>query len=141
MSTTHTPTRPAGRPAHELARTNDPATSKAAAEKQTRRAPIIREAVHRLLTETGPLTHDGLVTIYQQRATFDPRHYPKASASSIRTRVSELVEAGHVQAHPTCFGRSSMGNKAHLWQVVPDTTDPDDLGTPSLLASIATVTA
>lgn len=105
------------RPAHELARSNDPATSKAAAEKQPKRAPHIRNAVHRLLTETGPLTHDALIAIYTMRSKFDPKHYPKASPSSIRTRVHELVDNGDVEQHPTEIGVSAMGNKAHLWQI------------------------
>lgn len=99
------------------ARTADPATSHEAAAKAVKRRPKVRPAVHQVITENGPLTHDGIVAAYHARS-LTTAGWPAASASSIRTRVSELVRDGLVEAVPDETSRSSMGNRAHLWRAV-----------------------
>lgn len=100
-----------------LARRHDRATSKAAAQKQPARAPLIRAAVLEILTEHGQGTHDQIVSRYNRRIS-QGADYPLASASSIRTRTAELVRDGAVEVVPNERGRSAMGGPAHLWRAV-----------------------
>lgn len=100
------------------ARREDPAESKDAASKAAPRAPHVRLAVMAVLTEDGPGTLDQIVSRFNQRTVREP-DWPRASASSIRTRVSELVRDGQAERVPDEVGRSAMGNRAAVWRAVP----------------------
>lgn len=97
------------------ARRDDPAESKDAAAKAAPRAPQVRLAVERVMTEDGPGTLDQIVSRFNRRAVTEDG-WPRASASSIRTRVSELVRDGRAEQVPDEFGRSAMGNRAAIWR-------------------------
>jgi hypothetical protein len=70
-----------------------------------------------VLTESGPLTHEQLVSAYNQRALTET-DWPLAAVSSIRTRCNELLKDKLVEPVPDQVGSSSMGNKALLWRAV-----------------------
>lgn len=91
------------------ARRRDPVTSHAAAasvagitEKQ--------RAVLRVLAWAGPLTDEELVEEYE-RPRVEP--LPEQSPSGIRSRRSELVKLGHVEA--VGQGRTGAGRRALRW--------------------------
>lgn len=99
------------------ARATDPATSHEAAAKAIVGRPRVRDAVWHVLKEDGPMTHDDLIAAYNQRA-MQIAGWPMASASSIRTRCSELVRDGLVEQVPDLAGASRMGNRALVWRAV-----------------------
>lgn len=84
-------------PTPARARRTDPATSHAAARRVTTKAQSVRAHVADLLRAAWPdgLTHDQIIGRY--RRTIDPH----VRESTVRTRVSELVEAGEVEAAGT----------------------------------------
>lgn len=98
-----------------LYRRTDPATSREAAEKFAPRRLTVRAAVHLVLTEHGPLTHDDLVKVYGREAA-ERADWPLATASSIRTRCKELTRDGLVERVPDAEGRSRYGNRAAVWR-------------------------
>ncbi len=85
-------------------RRGDPATSHEAAAKAVLGRPRVREQVLDALRDHGPMTHDQIMT------------HVRASPSGVRTRVSELVRDGEVEAVPDQLGRSDMGNRALVWR-------------------------
>ena len=85
-------------------RRGDPLTSHAAAAQAVRGRPRVREQVLAALRDHGPMTHDQIMT------------HVNASPSGVRTRVSELVRDGEVEAVPGQLGRSDMGNRALIWR-------------------------
>lgn len=103
-----------------LARTTDPETSHEAA-RLPRKGELIKGAVLAILGEDGPATHDQIVGRYNARLAAG-HDYPPAGASSIRTRVAELVDEGLVDVLEAEWGRSTMGNRARRWRLV----DQDD---------------
>lgn len=86
-------------------RRSDPDTSHEAAAMAVVHRPRIRDAVLALLRDEGPMTHDDLMA-----------RVPWASPSGVRTRTSELVSDGLVEAVPDSAGRSGMGNRALIWR-------------------------
>lgn len=97
-------------------RPTDPDTSYDAALKAAMGASKVRPVVLRIITENGPLTHDGIRAHYQRLLITEPGT-PRASEPGIRTRVSELVRAGLV-APAEEEGLSVYGNRAKLWALV-----------------------
>ncbi|MCY4726730.1 winged helix-turn-helix domain-containing protein [Nocardioides sp. STR2] len=87
-------------------RASDPDTSHEAAAKAVTIRPRIREQVLAALTDHGPMTHDDLMV------------HVSASPSGVRTRTSELVHDGLVEAVPDNAGTSGLGNRARLWRAV-----------------------
>lgn len=108
-----------------MSRTDDPGTSKEAAKKAVKRVPLVRNAVLLVMTEEGPGTLDQIISRFNHRAVRET-DWPQASASSIRTRVSELVRCGLAEQVPDEVGRSAMGNRAAVWRVVPVQNVPAD---------------
>ncbi|GAA4680162.1 hypothetical protein [Nocardioides nanhaiensis] len=86
-------------------RRTDPDTSHEAAAQAVTRRERIRDAVLATLRDLGPMTHDDLAA-----------RIPWASPSGVRTRTSELVTDGLVEAVPNHSGKSGMGNRARLWR-------------------------
>jgi hypothetical protein len=102
------------------ARKTDPWTSHAAAGEDPGPRSTVRSRVLGLLTAAPEardgITHDGIITLYRK---YQMRlGWPPATDSSIRTRVSELVEAGLVEAIPDAAGKSRYGRAALLWRAV-----------------------
>lgn len=109
---------------HTTVRNTDPGTSHAAA-RRPRRVPAIRTGILDVLSDRIPRTHDQIVSEYTRRA---PYHgYPRAGASSIRTRTKELVVDGLVERlDRTRTARSNLNNPAGLYRAVtvhPDSTE------------------
>lgn len=102
--------------ARTLHRRTDPVTSRRAAQKVEPRRLTVRAAVHLVLIEEGPLTHDALVKAYGARASTQA-DWPITTASSIRTRCKELERDGLVEVTEG-LGKSRYGNAAHLWRAV-----------------------
>lgn len=92
------------------ARRTDPQTSHEAAQTVKNSAEV-RERVYRLLT-AAPLTDEGV------QAAYFALYGQTASPSGLRTRRSELVDAGRVEAtpdrRPTVAGRDSI-----VWRAKP----------------------
>lgn len=115
-------------------RSSDPSTSYAAALKAVTGRSKIRPVVLAIVRGHGPMTHDQLITEYDNLVRLDP-DTPHASHSGLRTRLKELQQAGLVKLAPG-HGKSTFGNAAKLWEAVdpqvfvaPGTYDPD--ATPS----------
>lgn len=102
-------------------RTTDPDTSHQAAAKAVANRPRIRDCVFAVIAEAGPagITHDALVVAYHRKMA-QIHGWPPASASSIRTRCSELVRDDLVESVPDHVERSALGNRARLWRAVID---------------------
>lgn len=100
-------------------RTHDPDTSHEAAQRAVVRRVRVRDAVLTVVAGAGRdgITHDRLIAIYQRYAMDDPS-WPRASASSIRTRCSELVSHGLVERVPDVDAKSALGHRAALWRAV-----------------------
>lgn len=98
-------------------RHTDPATSREAAAQAVRRRTTVRDAVYFVLYVNGPATLDQLVSKYRESVGV-VSDWPTASASSIRTRCSELVRDGLAERVPDATGSSDMGNRALVWRVV-----------------------
>ncbi|MDU7718321.1 MAG: hypothetical protein E7J90_08810 [Cutibacterium avidum] len=91
-------------------------TSLEAGRDAIARAPIVRDVVLRLLASRGePMTHQELIGDYRRLMILEP-DTPNASDSGIRTRVSELVAAGLVEAVDK-EGRSSTGKRSIRWAI------------------------
>lgn len=91
-------------------------TSLEAGRDAITRAPIVRDVVLRLLASRGePVTHQELIGDYRRLMILEP-DTPNASNSGIRTRVSELVAVGLVEAVDEA-GRSSAGNRSIRWAI------------------------
>ncbi|MDU2072519.1 MAG: hypothetical protein E7E98_08430 [Cutibacterium avidum] len=91
-------------------------TSLEAGRDAIARAPIVRDVVLRLLASRGePVTHQELIGDYRRLMILEP-DTPNASDSSIRTRVSELVAVGLVEAVDK-EGRSSAGKRSIRWAI------------------------
>lgn len=104
-------------------RNTDPGTSHEAAQRAVLRRPRVRDAVMTIIASKGRqgITHDRLIAAYHHAALESPG-WPPASASSIRTRCSELVTEGLVERVPDVVDRSALGNRSHLWRaVLPET--------------------
>lgn len=95
-------------------RTADPITSHLAEVKAARTAATVRERVLLLIRDHGPVTHDRLVRLHQRHHVDDD--WPPATASSIRTRCSELVRDGLVERVPDALGQSDARHAATLWR-------------------------
>lgn len=89
-------------------RSGDPVTSRVAAVDALNKRRTVRERVLEVLRRGGPMTHDQLID----------RLRGVASPSAIRTRTSELVTEGLVEAVPDLEGRSALGRRAKLWRAV-----------------------
>lgn len=102
-----------------IVRRTDPDTSHMAAATVAPRRQRVRDAVLSVVQDgcvVNPgLTHEDIVGMYQARVA-EFGHVPPASASSIRTRVAELVDDGLVEMVPDTYGKTSMGNRARLWR-------------------------
>lgn len=104
-------------PFEALARTTDPQTSHIAAALVTPRAGTIRDEVLEIARGLPHgFTHRDMVALYAYRV----RHMgaPPTTDSSVRTRVHELVEAGHLHDG----GRrmtSPHGRTEIIWTVRP----------------------
>lgn len=91
-------------------------TSLEAGRDAIARAPIVRDVVLRLLASRGePVTHQELIGDYHRLMILEP-DTPNASDSGIRTRVSELVAVGLVEAVDK-EGRSSAGKRSIRWAI------------------------
>jgi hypothetical protein len=97
-------------------RHTDPATSREAAADAVKRRTTVRDAVYFVLYVDGPTTLDRLVSRYGEYISV-VSDWPAASASSIRTRCSELVRDGLAERVPDATGTSDMGNRALVWRV------------------------
>lgn len=95
---------------HPPVRDSDPHTSWAAAWGTAGTAYRLRAVIHAALADFGPLTHDDLIGIVNR--------VRPASPSGVRTRVSEMVEDGLVEAVPGMVARSALGRTALLWRLV-----------------------
>jgi hypothetical protein len=91
-------------------------TSLEAGRDAIARAPIVRDVVLRLLASRGePVTHQELIGDYRRLMILEP-DTPNASDSGIRTRVSELVAVGLVEAVDE-EGRSPAGKRSIRWAI------------------------
>lgn len=103
-------------------RPTDPQTSRDAAASAVTRRPVVRDAILRVLRHDmhrdNGLTQDDIYGILRTLRHDYPEQWPAVSPSGVRTRVSELVREGLVEAVPDTLGRSDMGNRAHLWRAV-----------------------
>lgn len=101
-----------------IVRGTDPDTSHDAAAKVAPKRKRVRDAVLAIIRDRRGLvvgvTHEMIVDIYQGEMRLG--NVPPASASSIRTRVSELVDEGLVEMVPDVYGKTIMGNRARLWR-------------------------
>lgn len=97
----------------KLVRRRDPDTSWEAASRQTEgnRARLQRRIYARLLVD-GPMTHEEL----HELLWFE-------SPSGVRSRCSELVEAGWVVDSGE-RGRTATGGSSIMWRAVTDPADP-----------------
>lgn len=93
------------------ARFTDPTTSHEAVPVG-HRVRIIQERILAILTDHGPSTHDEIRDWYLLRHG----HGPGTSATSIRTRTSELHEVGGVRAVDT-LGVTDSGRRATRWDI------------------------
>ena len=95
--------------AYKLARTEDPDTSKAAAQSQKAvRMSAVRTAIHQLLwRHREGLTDNDIARLYDG---------PPVSPSGLRTRRAELVDGGLVRDSGQRAVLGS-GRKAILWEV------------------------
>lgn len=97
-----------------VARTDGPQTSALAAKSLSAgNLTQVQKAVYILLAKYGPMTDEQLIDRYRE-AGRSSQKVPSASDSSIRTRRSELVEAGLVRAAGEARTRS--GRLAQLWK-------------------------
>lgn len=106
-----------------LARTTDPTTSHLAATQvaaKPKRVELIRRGILHTLADLRPRTLDEIVVDYTVAG------HPTASASSIRTRVKELMRDAKVRRLPGRDARSSLGNPAALHVLVPENLGPED---------------
>lgn len=101
--------------AEPLARTSDPETSHEAAESVRPFLTARREAVLLVLGGAGPMTDEELQAEYLFAAGMDI--VPAQSASGLRTRRSELVDAGMV-VDTGERRRTASGRQAVVWAVV-----------------------
>ncbi|MEH1588002.1 hypothetical protein [Cutibacterium avidum] len=91
-------------------------TSLEAGRDAIARAPIVRDVVLRLLASRNePVTHQEIIGDYRRLMILEP-DTPNASDSGIRTRVSELVAVGLVEAADE-EGRSSAGKRSIRWVI------------------------
>lgn len=96
---------------HPPVRDTDPFTSWAAAyEQRLGKRTRLKQLVFSILESFGPMTHDQLIEAVNE--------VRPASPSGVRTRVSELVEDGLVEAVPGMVSRSALGRTALLWRLV-----------------------
>lgn len=105
-------------------RSSDPSTSYAAALKAVNGRSKIRPIVLSIVRGNGPMTHDELITEYDTLIQLDSGT-PRASHSGLRTRLTELRQAGLIKMAPG-HGKSTYGNAAKLWEAV----DPKDFIAP-----------
>lgn len=106
-----------------LARTPDPTTSHlaaAAVAAKPKRVELIRRGILHTLADNRPRTLDEIVADYTVAG------HPTASASSIRTRVKELIRDGKVRRLPGRDALSSMGNPASVHAIVREALTFDD---------------
>jgi hypothetical protein len=79
------------------ARRTDPPTSHAAARSiASEKIRASQKAILMLLEARGPLTDEEIATRYAQTSRMLPDHFPPQSPSGLRTRRSELHQAGYV---------------------------------------------
>lgn len=115
-----TPTRTA------IARPTDPQTSRDAARSLTPETmSVSQRAVQALMGRVGPSTLEQFVTAYRSHHEQSPQVYPRQSDSGLRTRVSELVDAGWITDTGATRSTTS-GRRAIVWATVRTrpTVDP-----------------
>lgn len=95
---------------HPPVRDTDPYTSWLAACEAEGIKPRLQLMVKHALEQYGPMTHDQIIDAI--------RAVRPVSDSGVRTRVSELVELGYVERHPSMVAKSRYGRTALLWRVV-----------------------
>lgn len=93
-----------------VARRSDPDTSHQAAA--TVRSITARQAaILKLIRTYGPVSDQSIIALYTSGIRVDDR--PAQSESGIRTRRSELVDLGLVEA--SGYGRTRSGRRCRLW--------------------------
>lgn len=97
--------------AHQLARTTDPDTSHDAADQVVPDLRLIQARVLGIFERHGSLTQHQLIAIYRHE------HGP-AAESTVRTRCSELADAGLVRDTGDRVQLVS-GRHAIVWQLTP----------------------
>ncbi len=103
----------------QLVRPASPPTSRAAAASIVNHLTDIQANVMAILRDCGALTDDRIIAIYRDRHGY-------VSESSVRTRRSELVEAGLVRSVGTVAGRT--GKPVTRWAVTAENVAPDGAG-------------
>lgn len=97
------------------ARNSDPETSHQAAKSVSLTNPgRTREAIMAILKQEGPLTDEWIWSRYSLWYARG-RTVPKASPSGLRSRRSELVRMGFVEACGT--GKTASGRACQIWSV------------------------
>ena len=94
-----------------LSRNTDPFTSHIAPSSKTTR-DTIRKNLLTIFKKYGYLTDEQLVAIYNNSFDFAP-----ATDQGIRTRRSELVREGLVDAKPGEFGVTKTGRRCIIWEL------------------------
>lgn len=93
------------------ARATDPWTSWAATFATEGADRKLRTVILSALRAFGPMTHEDLIQIVEA--------VRPASPSGVRTRTSELVRLGLVEAVPDMQARTRYGRTSLLWRAVP----------------------
>jgi hypothetical protein len=97
------------REAHQLARRDDPDTSKAAAADIVEDLTELQEMCHVLMLAIGPQPHHYIIDAWRER-------YGPVAESTVRTRVAELCDAGFARS----VGKVKVGRKdAIVWEALP----------------------
>ena len=95
------------------ARSTDPVTSHQAAAS-VENIGQTREAILKVLRDNGPQTDTQIIKAYMD-LWFGGRHMKLASPSGIRSRRSELVKMGFVEAAGT--GKTASGRNCIVWRI------------------------